>query len=63
MSVQKGAANFDGLKILEAISKLGFSVEIKTKPRIKPPRLLTGSSTHILKYVEDLRRGLNADTG
>jgi hypothetical protein len=45
---------------LEAISKLGFSFEIKARPRINPPRL-TGSSTRILKYVEDLRRGLNAD--
>ncbi|MGA7144189.1 MAG: hypothetical protein WBY47_06755, partial [Desulfobacterales bacterium] len=47
---------------IEAISKLGFSVEIKAGPRINPPRLMTGSSTGILKYVEDLRRGLNADT-
>jgi hypothetical protein len=52
-----------GRVYLEAISKLGFSVEIKTRPRINPPRLLTGSSTRILKYVEDLRRGRNADIG
>jgi hypothetical protein len=30
------------------------------RPRINPPRL-TGSSTRILKYVVDLRRGLNTD--
>jgi len=33
------------------------------RPRINPPRLLTGFSTRILKYVEDLIRGLNADIG
>ena len=55
--------------LLEAISKLGFQWRSPTKdprdkkarPRINPPRLLTGSSTCILKYVEDLRRGLNAN--
>ena len=31
--------------------------------RINPPCLLTGSSTRILHYVEDLMRGLNADIG
>ncbi len=40
---------------IEAISKLGFSVKIKTRPRINPQTYL--------KYVEDLRRGLNADIG
>jgi hypothetical protein len=28
-----------------------------------PPRLLTGSSTRILKYVDDLKRGSNAGIG
>jgi hypothetical protein len=45
-----------------SISKLGFSVEIKARPSVNPPRL-TGSSTRILKYVEDLRRELNTDIG
>ncbi len=39
----------------EAISKLGFSVEIKTRPRINPQAYF--------QYVEDLIRGLNADIG
>jgi hypothetical protein len=38
----------------EAISKLGFSVEIKTRPRINPQAYF--------QYVEDLIRGLNAET-
>jgi hypothetical protein len=53
------------------MSKLGFSFEIsrqrsagqEREAEDQPPRLLTGSSTRILKYVEDLRRGLNADIG
>jgi hypothetical protein len=49
-------------KNIEVISKLGFSFEIKARPRTNPPRQLAGSSTRILKYVEDLSRGLNADT-
>ena len=48
---------------VETFSKLGFPVEIKTRARITPPRLLTGPPTRILKVVEDLRRGLNADIG
>jgi len=35
----------------------------KAGPSFNPPRLLTGSSTHILKYVEDLKRGFNAEVG
>ena len=33
----------------------------KAGPSFNPPRLLTGSSTRILKYVEDLKRGSNAE--
>jgi len=33
----------------------------KAEPSFSPPRLLTGSSTRILKYVEDLKRGSNAE--
>jgi hypothetical protein len=36
---------------------------IKAEPSFNPPRLLTGFSTRILKYVEDLKRGFNADVG
>ncbi|PLX52584.1 MAG: hypothetical protein C0611_07805, partial [Desulfobacteraceae bacterium] len=35
----------------------------KAEASFNPPRLLTGSSTGILKYVEDLRRGSNAEVG
>jgi hypothetical protein len=35
----------------------------KAEPSFSPPRLLTGSSTRILKYVEDLKRGSNAEVG
>jgi hypothetical protein len=35
----------------------------KAEPSFNPPRLLTGSSTRILKYVEDLKRGFNAEVG
>jgi hypothetical protein len=35
----------------------------KAGPSFNPPRLLTGSSTRILKYVEDLKRGSNAEVG
>jgi len=49
---------------LEAISKLGFLFEIKAWPRINtvgaPKEVPLG---YILKYVEDLRRGHNADIG
>jgi hypothetical protein len=47
--------------ILEAISKTGFWFKIKTRPRFNPPRLLTGSSTRILKYSEELKRGPNTE--
>jgi hypothetical protein len=54
--------------LVEAVSKLGFSVEISRRRSAgqergaeDQPAPLTGSSTRILKYVEDLRRGLNAD--
>jgi hypothetical protein len=30
---------------------------------VQPPRLLTGSSTRILKYSEELKRGPNAEIG
>jgi hypothetical protein len=30
--------------------------------RFNPPRLLTGSSTRILKYSEELKRGPNTET-
>ncbi len=35
----------------------------KAEPSFNPPRLLAGSSTRILKYVEDLKRGFNAEVG
>jgi hypothetical protein len=35
----------------------------KAGASFNPPRLLTGSSTRILKYVEDLKRGPNAEVG
>ena len=38
--------------MLEAISKLGFLPEIKASPSLNPQAYI--------KYVEDLRRGLNA---
>jgi hypothetical protein len=41
--------------LLEAISKIGFSVEIKATPRLNPQATLP--------VVEDLRRGRNADIG
>jgi hypothetical protein len=47
-------SNID-IMLLEVILKLGFSFEIKARLRINP--------AGILKYVEDLRRGLNADIG
>jgi hypothetical protein len=49
--------------ILEAISKTGFWFKIKTRPRFNPPRIVTGSSTRILKYSEKLKRGLNPEIG
>jgi hypothetical protein len=35
----------------------------KAESSFNPPRLLTGSSTRILKYVEDLKRDSNAEIG
>jgi hypothetical protein len=32
-------------------------------PRFNPPRLMAGSSTRILKYVEDLKHGPNKEIG
>jgi hypothetical protein len=51
--------------LLEAISKIEFWLKFpretqrdkKAGPSFNPPRLLTGSSTRILKYVEELKRG------
>jgi hypothetical protein len=59
-----------GRMYLEAISKLGFSIEIsrqrtagqEREAEDQPAPSVTGSSTRILQYVEDLRQGLNADT-
>jgi hypothetical protein len=33
----------------------------QAEPSFNPSRLLTGSSTRILKYVEELKRGTNAE--
>jgi hypothetical protein len=33
----------------------------KAEPNFNPPRLLTGSSTRILRYVADLKRDSNAE--
>jgi hypothetical protein len=52
--------NFKKKRPSEAISISGFSFQIESMPRFNPPRL-SGSSTRMLKYVDDLRRGLNAD--
>jgi hypothetical protein len=41
--------------LIEAISKIGFSAEIKARPRLNPQATLP--------VVEDVRRGLNADIG
>jgi len=45
---------------LEAISKLGFSFEI-SRLKAGQERETEDQPAGILKYVEDLRRGLNAD--
>jgi hypothetical protein len=34
----------------------------KAETNFNPPRLLTGSSTRIPKYVEDLKKGTNVET-
>jgi hypothetical protein len=55
----------------EAISKIGFWIKVSRRnsagknagPSFNPPRLLAGSSSGILKYVEDLKREPNADIG
>jgi hypothetical protein len=47
---------------LEAFSKLGFSVEI-SRLKAGQEREAENQPAGILKYVEDLRRGLNADIG
>jgi hypothetical protein len=47
----------------EAISKLGFSVEISRRRSAGQERETEDQPAGILKYVEDLRRGLNADIG
>ena len=49
--------------IIEAISKIGFWFKVKAGARFNPPRLLTGSSTRIPKYSEELKRGPNAEIG
>jgi hypothetical protein len=46
---------------LEAVLKLGFSVEISRHKPAGQEREAEDQPTGILKYVEDLRRGLNAD--
>jgi hypothetical protein len=48
-------------KFLEAISKLGFSFEISRRRSAGQEREAEDQPTGILRYVEDLRRGLNAD--
>jgi hypothetical protein len=48
--------------LLEAISRLGFSFEISRR-RAGQEREAEDQPTGILKYVEDLRRRLNADIG
>jgi hypothetical protein len=48
---------------LEAVSKLGFSVEISRPRSAGQEREAEDQPADILKYVEDLRRGLNADIG
>jgi hypothetical protein len=58
------------IALLEAISKTGFWFKIlrynqqdkKAGPRFNPPRLVTGSSTHILQHSGELKRGPNAET-
>jgi hypothetical protein len=60
----------DGREVLEASQNKDFGSsspaenrrDKNTEPSFKPPRLLTGSSTRILKYVGDLKRGSNAET-
>jgi hypothetical protein len=47
----------------EPISKIGFWFKIKAGPRFNPPRLLTGSSTRILKYSGELKLGPNTEVG
>ncbi len=64
--IQKSSdANF--CLFIEAISKLGFSVEISRQDRRDKnamPRINAPVNRHdILWYVEDLRRGVNADIG
>jgi len=49
--------------LLEAISKLGFSFEISRPRPAGQEREAEDQPAGILKYVEDLRRGLNADIG
>jgi len=57
-------------KLIEAIQNKDFGSrspaktqrEIKAEPSFNPPRLLTGSSTRILKYVENLKRGSSVET-
>jgi hypothetical protein len=49
--------------LLEAISKLGFSVEISRPRSAGQERETEDQPAGILQYVEDLIRGLNADIG
>ncbi len=47
----------------EAVSKFGFSFEISRRWPSGQEREAEDQPAGILKYVEDLRRGLNADIG
>ena len=45
------------------MQKLAIFRKVKAGPNFNPPRLLTGSSTRIRQYSEELRRGYNAEIG
>jgi hypothetical protein len=48
---------------MEAISKLGFSVEISRQRSAGQERGAEDQPAGVLKHVEDLRRGLNEAIG
>jgi hypothetical protein len=60
----------DGREVLEASQNKDFGSSSpaenrrgkNAEPSFNPSRLLTGSSIRILEYVEDLKRGSNAET-
>ena len=49
--------------MVKVISKIGFWFKLKAGLRSNPPRQVAGSSTRILKYVEDLERCPNTEIG